>query len=148
VPFDLAEVTERVLAGRQDEASRSDVRIEASLAPAIVTGDPDLAESLVANLVGNAIRHNVAGGHAGVAVSVQAGRPCLSVSNSGPVIPPGEVSALLEPFRQLGGERTRRGGGHGLGLAIVAAVASAHDAGLAIAARPEGGLEVTVTFRR
>jgi signal transduction histidine kinase len=63
------------------------------------------------------------------------------------VIPPGEVGRLLEPFQQLDGERTRHHGGHGLGMAIVAAVASAHAADLAVLARPEGGLDVTVTFR-
>jgi signal transduction histidine kinase len=146
VPFDLAEVTARVVAGRQDEASRAGVRIEAALAPAPVTGDPSLAESLVANLVDNAVRHNVPGGQVQVATAAHDGLSRLSVSNSGPVIPPGEVSRLLEPFRQLGGDRTRHGGGHGLGLAIVAAVARAHDARLTIAARPGGGLEVTVAF--
>jgi len=39
-----------------------------------------------------------------------------------------------------------RHSGHGLGLAIVAAVARAHDAGLSVRARPAGGLDVTVTF--
>jgi signal transduction histidine kinase len=41
----------------------------------------------------------------------------------------------------------RRDGGHGLGLAIISAVAGAHDAGLTVRARPEGGLDVTVMFR-
>lgn len=63
------------------------------------------------------------------------------------MIPPAEVGRLLEPFRQLDGERTRHGGGHGLGLAIVSAVASAHDAGLSVRARPGGGLDITVTFQ-
>jgi signal transduction histidine kinase len=148
VPFDLAEVSARVVAARQDEAARAGVRVQACLAPAPVTGDPSLAESLVANLVDNAVRHNVAGGHVQVATTAHDGLPCLSVSNSGPLIPPGEAGRLAEPFRQLGGERTRHGGGHGLGLAIVAAVARAHDARLTIAARPGGGLEVTVAFGR
>jgi len=52
---------------------------------------------------------------------------------------------LQRPFRQLRGERTRHSG-HGLGLAIVAAAAGAHDAGLSVRARPAGGLDVTVTF--
>jgi K+-sensing histidine kinase KdpD len=43
--------------------------------------------------------------------------------------------------------RTRHGGGHGLGLAIVSAVAIAHNASLSVGARPEGGLDVTVMFR-
>ena len=100
----------------------------------------------MANLVNNAVRHNVPDGQVQVTTATQAGRPCFSISNSGPVIPPAEVGRLFEPFRQLDGERTRHGGGHGLGLAIVSAVASAHEADLAVRARPDGGLDVTVTF--
>jgi signal transduction histidine kinase len=146
-PFDLAEVTARVVTGRRQEAASLGVRMETRLAPAIVTGDPSLAESLVVNLVNNAVRHNVAGGQVQVTTATQADLPCFSISNSGPVVPPGEVDRLFEPFRQLDGERTRHGGGHGLGLAIVSAVASAHDASLTVLARPDGGLDITVTFR-
>jgi signal transduction histidine kinase len=145
-PFDLAGVAARVVVGRRQEAARRGVDVAAGLAPAVVTGDPHLAESLVANLVDNAVRHNVAGGWARITTTARDGLPRLSVANSGPVIPPGEVSRLLEPFRQLDGERTRHGGGHGLGLAIVSAVAAAHGAALVVRARPEGGLDVAVTF--
>jgi signal transduction histidine kinase len=145
-PFDLAEVTSRVMAGRQPDADRRGVRVSASLGPAVVTGDPALAESLIANLVDNAVRHNVPGGHIQIATGTHSRRPRFSVCNSGPVVPLGEVGRLLEPFQQLDGERTRHHGGHGLGMAIVAAVASAHAADLAVRARPEGGLDVTVTF--
>jgi signal transduction histidine kinase len=145
--FDLADVTARVVAGRRQEAAALSVRMRTRLAPAIATGDPSLAESLVTNLVDNAVRHNVADGQVHVTTETQAGLPCFSISNSGPVIPPGEVDRLFEPFRQLDGQRTRHGGGHGLGLAIVSAVASAHDASLAVLARPDGGLDITVTFR-
>ena len=145
-PVDLAEVTARVVADRRAEADRRDVRVDPALAPAAVTGDASLVESLVANLVDNALRHNVAGGHVQVSTGSQAGLVRLSVTNSGPVIPPGEVARLLEPFQQLDGERTRHDGGHGLGLAIVSAAASAHGASLTLLARPEGGIDVTVTF--
>jgi signal transduction histidine kinase len=145
-PFDLAEVTARVVASRQPDADRRDLTVAASLGPAVVTGDLALAESLVANLVDNAVRHNGPGGHVRVSTGTGSGRPRLSVANSGPVVPPGEVGRLLEPFRQLDGERAGPAGGHGLGMAIVAAVAGAHAADLAVRARPEGGLDVTVTF--
>jgi signal transduction histidine kinase len=77
---------------------------------------------------------------------VRAGRPTLTVSNSGPVMAPTEVDALLEPFRRAGAERTRHRDGHGLGLSIVAAIASAHGASLGAQARGEGGLDVEVSF--
>jgi len=145
-PFDLAEVTSLVMASRPPDAGGHGVRVAASLGPAVATGDPALAMSLVTNLVDNAVRHNVPDGHVQVTTGTHGGRPRLSVSNSGPVVPPGEVGRLLEPFQQIDGDRTRHDGGHGLGMAIVAAVASAHAADLAVRARPEGGLDVTVTF--
>jgi signal transduction histidine kinase len=144
--LDLAEVAARVVDGRRDEAGRRGVRVETRLSPAVAVGDLALTESLVANLVDNAIRHNGPGGEVRVTSGTHSGLGRLCVANSGPVIPPGEVARLLEPFQRLDRERTRHGGGHGLGLAIVAAVASAHGAALAVLARPEGGLEVTVTF--
>jgi signal transduction histidine kinase len=57
------------------------------------------------------------------------------------------VDRLFQPFQQLGAERTRRDGGHGLGLAIVAAIARAHGAAVAARPRPGGGLDITVSFR-
>jgi signal transduction histidine kinase len=137
-PFDLADVAASVI---------GDVKIDARLDPAPAEGDPRLAESLVANLVGNALRHNVPGGWASIDTSTVGGRAVLRVSNSGPVIPPAEVDRLFQPFQRLGDERVRRrDGGHGLGLAIVRAIAVAHGAELTVHARSEGGLDITVIF--
>jgi signal transduction histidine kinase len=68
------------------------------------------------------------------------------VTNSGPLIPPAEVDRLFQPFQRLGPRPARRDGGHGLGLSIVRAIATAHDAATAAYARPGGGLAVDVTF--
>jgi signal transduction histidine kinase len=148
-PFDLAEITGQVLADRAAEG----ITVEAALQPTAATGDVRLAESLVANLVDNALRHNVPGGRVTVATAVTAGWPVLSVSNTGPVIPAAEVNRLFQPFQRLNGERLsgrqlRHDGGHGLGLAIVRAIAEAHGASLTARARPEGGLDVEVAFPR
>jgi signal transduction histidine kinase len=56
------------------------------------------------------------------------------------------VEDLFQPFRRLGTQRTRHGEGHGLGLAIVRAIADAHGAALTARARPAGGLDIEVTF--
>jgi signal transduction histidine kinase len=109
-------------------------------------GDPSLIECLVANLAGNALPHNVRGGRIEISTGIVAGHAVLSVRNTGPVIPAAEVSRLFEPFQQLGRQRVGQAGGHGLGLAIVQSIARAHDAQLTAAARPEGGLELSVSF--
>jgi signal transduction histidine kinase len=140
-PFDLAVVAAAVT---------RDVTIDARLGPAPADGDPQLAESLVANLVGNALRHNVPGGWAEIETGTAAGRAIVRVTNTGPVIPPGELDRLFQPFQRLGDERVRHrrddGHGLGLGLAIVHAIAVAHGAELTAHARPEGGLDITVSF--
>ena len=64
------------------------------------------------------------------------------------MIPPGEVDRLFQPFQRLGIERVGGAGGTGLGLAIVRAIAGVHGATVAAAARPAGGLDITVTFAR
>ncbi len=145
-PLDLADITGKVLVSREDEAARRHIQITAALAPAAATGDPNLAESLVANLVDNAIRHNHPGGQVTVLTGRADAAARLSVRNTGPVVPPDQVHALFEPFRQLGTERIRTGDGYGLGLAIVQAIAAAHRATLTAHSNPQGGLTIQVTF--
>jgi signal transduction histidine kinase len=146
-PFDLAEVAGKVVHARRQEAERRGIRVGANLAAAPTAGDPSLAESLVANLVDNALRYNVpSGGWVDISTSPGPGRAVLSVRNTGPVIPPSEVDRLFQPFQRAGSQRIRNTGGHGLGLAIVHAIASAHDAPLTARAQPDGGLAIDVTF--
>ncbi|MFI1991755.1 sensor histidine kinase [Actinoplanes sp. NPDC020271] len=160
--LDLAEIAGSVLAGR----SADGVTVRSALTPSPVRGDPQLAESLIANLVENALQHNVPGGWVEVitepfdpsliapgvyAVNRRApggrldGR--IIVRNTGPVIPPDELDRLFEPFQRMRPARLHHGDGHGLGLAIVQAIADVHGAQVDAWTRPEGGLDVTITFR-
>jgi signal transduction histidine kinase len=100
----------------------------------LVDGDPGLIERPVGNLVDNAAGHNVAGGQVWVGTAVSGGSALLTVTNTGPAIPGGDVDRLFQPFQRLDPGRTHRGDGHGLGLSIVRAIAAAH--GATITARP------------
>jgi hypothetical protein len=63
------------------------------------------------------------------------------------VVPPDELERLYEPFKRLGGDRTAGADGdRGLGLSIVRAIASAHDATVTARPQPDSGLEVAVSF--
>jgi signal transduction histidine kinase len=147
-PFDLARLAGSVLAARAGAAQRGQIKLTATLGPAPAAGDPSLAESLVSNLVDNALRHNVTGGQVEIYTGQAAGQATISVRNTGPVVPPGQVDRLFQPFQRLGTGRTSQAAGHGLGLAIVAAIARAHHATVSARARPAGGLDITVTFPR
>jgi signal transduction histidine kinase len=146
-PFDLAQVTQDIVHSRQHAAQHRGVQLGATFQSAIAAGDPDLVASLVANLLDNAIRHNVADGTVDISTSATADGARLSVSNTGPVVPFVEVDRLFQPFRRLGEQRVGQGDGHGLGLTIVNAIATAHDATLTARPGPQGGLDIQVTFR-
>jgi signal transduction histidine kinase len=140
-----------VLAARTPDAAGRRVRVLARLDPAPTSGDRRLLERLVVNLVDNALRHNLpAGGEIEILTGAIAGHAVLRVSNTGPVVPPDQVDRLLQPFQRLaaGGTVDRAGEheGFGLGLSIVAAIATAHGAHLDPAPHPDGGLTVQTTF--
>jgi signal transduction histidine kinase len=145
-PADLAKVAATCLASVSAEAGRRGLHVGSSLGPAPLLGDPDLITQLVANLLDNAGRHNVPGGMVEVSTLRRDGQAVLSVSNTGPVIPPGEIGRLLQPFQRLAATRSSDSDGHGLGLAIVRAIATAHGATLTTRSRPGGGMHVEVRF--
>jgi signal transduction histidine kinase len=143
---DLAEICQSVLARPRLDTERLGLHVETATCSAPLDGDPTLIERLVANLVDNAIGHNLGGGHVEVSTSVKEGQAVLSVTNTGPVVPPSELNRLFEPFQRLDGRRTRHKDGHGLGLSIVRAIATAHGAAVSASALPGGGLSVDVAF--
>jgi signal transduction histidine kinase len=145
-PVDLAALAEEVLGSRRADAERAGLRVIASLGEALVLGDQRLVEQMAANLVTNAIRHNVPDGSLEVRTWTEADGAMLSVANTGPAIPNSEVARLFQPFQRLGTERTGSRDGTGLGLSIVNAIVLAHDAQVRARALGDGGLEVQVRF--
>lgn len=142
-PVDLAFVVDQVVGEQLAFAERRGVTLTAAARPVTVYGDETLLTRLVANLVQNAIRHNVAGGHVQVELLPDGG---LVVRNSGPHVPPEQVDELFEPFRRLRRDRTGSPEGAGLGLSIVAAITHAHDGTVHATANPGGGLSVRVAL--
>jgi signal transduction histidine kinase len=145
-PVDLAALTQHIVNGRHRDAERHGVQIAASFQSAIATGDPDLVASLVANLLDNAIHHNVADGAVEISTGAADGGARLTVINTGDVVPGAEVERLFQPFQRLGDQRVGPNDGHGLGLTIVKAIATSHGADLTARPGPQGGLEIQVTF--
>jgi len=139
-------VAGRVIAERSAGAGRRGLTVTSALEPAVVSGDPDLLGSLIANLVDNAQRHNVVGGRIDIRTGRAGDGARLTITNTGPAVPPAELDRLFRPFERLGAARTGKADGHGLGLAIVHAIATAHAATVSASAPPDGGLTITVTF--
>jgi two-component system OmpR family sensor kinase len=85
----------------------------------LVCGDKDRLKQVVVNLVGNAIKYTPAGGEVVVGLGKVENRARLTVSDSGPGIPPEDLPHIFERFYRGEKSRTRRDGkGFGLGLSI------------------------------
>ena len=144
-PFDLGEIAAGALTALREEADARGLTVTADVGTAPALGDPRLAEQLAANLADNAIRYNVTGGRVDITAGRRGSQAFLTVTNTGPVIPPDQLSRLFQPFQRLDpGPRVQTG--LGLGLAIVSAIAAAHGAELRAVTRAAGGLAVEVIF--
>jgi signal transduction histidine kinase len=141
-PLDLAAVAEDALEGRTANA----IRTTTTLGEAPVTGDGVLLERLVANLLDNAERYNIAGGTVAISTTAHDATCVLRVVNTGAVVPPDMVARLFLPFTRLD-DRTRHDG-FGLGLALVSSIATVHNGTVDATALATGGLDITVRLPR
>ena len=141
--LDLSAVAEDALELAAPGIARLGLRVEADLGPAETTGDQQLIERMVWNLVDNAVRHNEPGGWIRIATGRYPGGAVLRIANSGAVVPAEAVPTLAEPFRRI---TKQPDGGVGLGLSIAQSVSAAHGAQLDVRSQPEGGLSVSLTL--
>jgi signal transduction histidine kinase len=147
VGTDLAVLAADVLATPRPEVASQQLTVTTDLEASATEGDPALIERLISNLVDNAVRHNVAGGHVEVRTTSTEAGAVITVENSGQPIAQGEIETMFEPFRRLGTPRTGPDSSqHGLGLSIVRAIANTHAATVTAQPRPEGGLTISVLF--
>ena len=141
--IDVAEATDGLLPGFRALAARRAITVTRT-GDAVVRADGRALGRALANLVDNAIRHAPDGGHVALTISQGIDSTSISVTDDGPGVPPEERDRMVQRFAQL--DRTQsRGGGAGLGLSIVSAVAAAHDGRIEITQGPSGrGLTVTI----
>ena len=141
---DIAALTADCVTDLWARAQEAQIEVRDDLEPAWTSGHPGLLERLIANVIDNAIRHNVPGGYLEVTTRTHGDVAELVVANGGDRIDPARVEELAEPFRRL----DRSAGGFGLGLSIVRSIAEAHHGAAHLSALAAGGLEVRVTLPR
>ena len=144
---DLATWAEDAIDAAAPEIERLDLHVEAKLDPAETSGDPQLLERMIWNLVDNAVRHNEPGGWIRLRTGSSDTTAYLEIANSGPFVPDDVVPSLFEPFRRMEA-RTGVRDGVGLGLAITRSVVTAHRATVTVRSQPAGGLDISVVIPR
>ena len=126
------------------------VTVEVVSVPTLVIGHEPSVRRLFANLFENAAVHGIGPAPSDVARvevdgSDQVGGWRFTVRDHGPGIAPEETDAVFQPWRRGAGARD---GGHGLGLAIVAAIVEQHGGTIAVDDAPPSGAAFTFSLSR
>ncbi len=147
-PVDLAAVVEQSIAQHSAASQARDLAFAASLGVARVHGDRALLERLVDNLIDNAVKYATKGSIVAASVAAAPQTVTVRIANAGEEIDPDELPHLFERFSRRGTSRSRREGGSGPGMAIVAVVAETHGGSVSAEGPPASGLVVTVSLPR
>jgi len=143
---DLYALAEETIGALEAEAAKANITVSLEGESAVISGIPQLLQSIVYNLLDNAIKYNRAYGSVTVTVRKQAAFVILSVADTGIGIPPEHRERVFERFYRVDKSRSKQLGGTGLGLSIVKHAARLHNAGIELDSVMEGGTTVTVSF--
>jgi len=150
VPVDLASLTRQVLGTFQRAADTRHVSLSASIPPAThdTWGDRHRLESILSNLLGNALKYTPSGGRITVALTETEGGVALRVADTGPGISPDDLPHLFQRFYQGTSEGVRRRGGMGIGLALAQNLAELHGGHIDVTSELQRGSVFTVNLPR
>jgi signal transduction histidine kinase len=144
-PVDLGELARSAVARFAPEAREREVRLSGPDERVGASADPVHVGTILANLVGNALRHTPAGGEVRVRVG-RAGREAwLAVEDTGRGISAEHLPHVFDRLYRVEAARERDGGGgSGLGLAIVRRLAVLHGGRAEARSEPGRGSVFTV----
>ncbi|WPB58123.1 ATP-binding protein [Xylophilus sp. GOD-11R] len=143
--LDLRDVVQAVTADALPLAAARGIDLGAvAVDSAPITGHADSLQTLLRNLVDNAIKFAPQGGQVDIELRRSGDGALLAVDDNGPGIPDAYRARVLDRFFRMPDAAAP---GSGLGLAIVQAIAARHGATLALSSSPTlGGLRVEVRF--
>ncbi|MBI2186638.1 MAG: PAS domain-containing protein [Acidobacteria bacterium] len=127
------------------DARRQRVTISVDDAARTVPADAAKLHDIVRNLVENAVNYSPEAAEIHLEAARRNGAVDIVVSDSGPGIPPSDLTRVFERFYRVDRSRARPGG-TGLGLAIVRHLVELHGGRVRAENRPEGGARFTVTL--
>jgi signal transduction histidine kinase len=103
-----------------------------------ISGDATHMRRLFYNIIDNAVKFTPSGGFITVGMALDSGRARVSISDTGPGIPPEDLKRIFEPFYRasLDSEKTQ---GTGLGLSMARTIAEFHGGDIHVESRENRG---------
>ncbi len=147
-PVDLRDILTSVMKELWSWAESKQLRVQVDMPshPVIVLGDKARLQDALLHVVGNAVKFTPPQGQVDVVMWTEEGRVLLSVSDTGPGIPPEEHTRIFEPFYQVEDPLTRQHPGMGLGLTIAKDVVEQHAGYISVDSAPGRGSTFTIVL--
>ena len=112
---------------------------EAPGRPDLVDADAHRVDQMLVNLIENAIKYTPPGGTVTVLTWRRGSEVGVTVSDTGPGIPPEALDHVFDRFFRADGARRRTSGGSGLGLSICREIVEAHGGRVWVESEPGRG---------
>lgn len=144
--WQLRQLVERITQNFAAEAKQKDIQINLTGADPAVFADQDKISQVVVNLLSNALKYTPAGGMIELALAEADDTVEFSVRDNGDGISPEDLPHIFERFYRADQSRNRLTGGSGIGLAIVKAIAEAHQGTIVARSRQGAGSEFIITL--
>jgi len=112
-------------------------------------GYPEMLYRAIENVVRNAIRHTAEGTTVDISIetkNLEKDPIILTIKDHGPGVPSAALSHLFKPFYRVEGDRGRKTGGTGVGLAIAYRAIKLHDGEIRAENSRDGGLKIIITI--
>ncbi len=146
---DLAQLSQRTIEMFSAEAREKNITLslEKGSGDFVIEIDPQRAEQVVGNLIGNALRYTPEGSKIWVTLEKTAESICLCVNDNGHGVSDEDLPFIFDRFWRKDKSRSRISGGTGLGLAIAKQLIEAQGGQVSANNLPEGGLQVVVELK-
>lgn len=145
-PLHFDKLIQERLTANEDLFMQRELTVEKEISPEVcVSGDLQLLQKVVDNLLGNAAAYSPAGERITVKLRQTAEKVNLTIENTGVHIPDRDIPKLFEAFYRVDQSRNRQTGGTGLGLYIVKTILDLHGAAIKIENTTQG-VRVSVQF--
>ena len=145
-PVSAETLTEDVVRSMTPLMEASDIRLETSVEPGIISGDPELLKTVFINLIDNARKASKPGDTVEMSGRVEGSGYCFTVRDHGIGISEEDQKKIFDEFFMVDKSRTRAAGGAGLGMSLVAVILERHGATLQLSSKPGEGTLIEVRF--
>ncbi len=145
---DLNELIEEILLDLEDSAAEKDVSLSISGDDIKLTTDDILIERALFNLIDNAIKYNVRGGHVAVHLSDSKNDVEIKISDTGIGISDDDKPHVFDLLYRTDVSRNRQTGGYGIGLALVKNILTKLGATISISDNAPQGSIFTIIIEK